>query len=49
MYPAGMTDLIEGARGLGLELDAAQCAKLLQHLDLLDDCDPSARGELGLS
>ena len=37
MYPAGMTDLIEGARGLGLELDAAQCAKLLQHLDLLDD------------
>ena len=32
-----MTDLLEGARGLGIELDAAQCAKLVQHLDLLDD------------
>lgn len=37
MYPAPMTDLIEGARGLGIELDPAQCAKLIQHLDLLDD------------
>jgi 16S rRNA (guanine527-N7)-methyltransferase len=32
-----MTTLLEGARGLGIELDPAQCAKLLQHLDLLDD------------
>ena len=32
-----MTTLLDGARGLGIELDAAQCAKLLQHLDLLDD------------
>jgi hypothetical protein len=32
-----MTDLIEGARGLGIELDDSQCAKLLAHLDLLDD------------
>jgi 16S rRNA (guanine527-N7)-methyltransferase len=32
-----MTDLIEGARGLGIELDESQCAKLIAHLDLLDD------------
>ena len=32
-----MTDSLEGARGLGIELDAAQCAKLIPHLDLLDD------------
>jgi 16S rRNA (guanine527-N7)-methyltransferase len=32
-----MIDLIEGARGLGLELDAAQCEQLVRHLDLLDD------------
>ena len=32
-----MTDLLDGARGLGLELDDSQCAKLLAHLDLLDD------------
>jgi 16S rRNA (guanine527-N7)-methyltransferase len=37
VYPAPMTDLIEGARGLGIELDPAQCAKLIAHLDLLDD------------
>jgi 16S rRNA (guanine527-N7)-methyltransferase len=32
-----MTDLIEGARGLGIQLDDSQCAKLIAHLDLLDD------------
>ena len=37
VYPSAMTDLIEGARGLGIELDESQCAKLIAHLDLLDD------------
>jgi 16S rRNA (guanine527-N7)-methyltransferase len=32
-----MTTLLDGARGLGIELDSAQCARLIQHLDLLDD------------
>jgi 16S rRNA (guanine527-N7)-methyltransferase len=32
-----MTTLLDGARGLGVELDPAQCAKLIRHLDLLDD------------
>jgi 16S rRNA (guanine527-N7)-methyltransferase len=32
-----MKDLIEGARGLGIDLDASQAAKLIAHLDLLDD------------
>jgi len=37
VYPRTMTDLIEGARGLGIDLDESQCAKLIAHLDLLDD------------
>lgn len=32
-----MTELIDGARALGLELDAAQLAQLTTHLDLLDE------------
>jgi len=32
-----MTDLLDGARALGLELDEAQVAKLTAHLDLLDE------------
>jgi 16S rRNA (guanine527-N7)-methyltransferase len=32
-----MTNLIDGARGLGLDLDESQCAKMTAHLDLLDD------------
>jgi 16S rRNA (guanine527-N7)-methyltransferase len=32
-----MTSLIDGARGLGIDLDEMQCAKLVAHLDLLDD------------
>ena len=36
-YPCRMTTLLDGARGLGIELDAAQCAQLVAHLDLLDD------------
>jgi 16S rRNA (guanine527-N7)-methyltransferase len=32
-----MTTLIDGARGLGIELDDSQCTKLIAHLDLLDD------------
>src|SRR5574338_1593719 len=31
-----MTDLLDGARALGLELDADQLAKLFAHLDLVD-------------
>jgi 16S rRNA (guanine527-N7)-methyltransferase len=31
------TSLIDGARALGLELDGAQAAKLIAHLDLLDE------------
>ena len=37
MYSLPMTTLIDGARGLGIELDESQCAKLVAHLDLLDD------------
>jgi 16S rRNA (guanine527-N7)-methyltransferase len=32
-----MTTLLDGARGLGIELDESQCARLVAHLDLLDD------------
>lgn len=32
-----MTTLLDGARALALELDEAQLAKLVAHLDLLDD------------
>lgn len=32
-----MTDLIEGARALGIELTGEQAAQLVAHLDLLDD------------
>jgi 16S rRNA (guanine527-N7)-methyltransferase len=32
-----MTDLLDGARALGLELDSAQAARLLAHLDLVDE------------
>lgn len=32
-----MTTLLDGARALALELDEAQAAKLVAHLDLLDD------------
>jgi 16S rRNA (guanine527-N7)-methyltransferase len=32
-----MTTLIDGARGLGIELVDSQCTKLIAHLDLLDD------------
>ncbi len=32
-----MTDLLDGARALGLELDASQGARLIAHLDLLDE------------
>jgi len=36
-YSSCMTTLLDGARALGLELDEAQCAKLIAHLDLLDE------------
>jgi 16S rRNA (guanine527-N7)-methyltransferase len=32
-----MTDLIDGARALGIELTGEQASKLVAHLDLLDD------------
>jgi 16S rRNA (guanine527-N7)-methyltransferase len=32
-----MTTLLDGARALGLELDETQAAKLIAHLDLLDE------------
>lgn len=32
-----MTDLLDGARALGLDLDATQLAKLARHLDLMDE------------
>ncbi|MCE3285671.1 MAG: rRNA (guanine527-N7)-methyltransferase [Steroidobacteraceae bacterium] len=32
-----MTDLFDGARTLGLELDERQAARLLAHLDLVDE------------
>jgi 16S rRNA (guanine527-N7)-methyltransferase len=32
-----MTDLLDGARTLGLELDERQAARLLAHLDLVDE------------
>ena len=32
-----MTDLLDGARTLGLELDELQAAKLMAHLDLVDE------------
>ena len=32
-----MTDLAAGARALGIELDATQVARLMQHLDLMDE------------
>ena len=32
-----MTTLLDGARALGLELDGTQSAKLIAHLDLLDE------------
>ena len=34
-----MTTLLDGARALALDLDEAQLAKLVAHLDLLDDCN----------
>jgi 16S rRNA (guanine527-N7)-methyltransferase len=32
-----MTDLLDGARALGVEIDATQAAKLIRHLDLVDE------------
>lgn len=32
-----MTDLLDGARALGLDLDDAQAARLIAHLDLVDE------------
>lgn len=32
-----MTDLVAGARALGIELDATQVARLTRHLDLMDE------------
>ncbi|HET7203389.1 MAG TPA: 16S rRNA (guanine(527)-N(7))-methyltransferase RsmG [Steroidobacteraceae bacterium] len=32
-----MSDLLDGARALGLELDAGQAARLIAHLDLVDE------------